>query len=146
MAKKNSPKEKKYFTVAQANATLPLVQAIVQDIALLARDLQERHERLRRVLPSKGAGIGDAYREEILQVQADFDRDRERMEEYEQELKSLGVELKDYNTGLIDFPCWMDDREVYLCWKLGEPDIGHWHEVDAGFAGRRKLMLNARQS
>jgi hypothetical protein len=146
MAKKNSAKEKKYFTVAQANATLPLVQAIVQDIALLARDLQERHERLRRVLPSKGAGIGDAHREELLQVQADFDRDRERMEEYEQELRNLGVELKDYNTGLIDFPCWMDNREVYLCWKLGEPDIGHWHEVDAGFAGRRKLMVNAPQS
>jgi len=39
----------------------------------------------------------------------------------------------------VDFPCWMDEREVYLCWKLDEPEVSHWHEVDAGFAGRQKL-------
>ncbi len=61
------------------------------------------------------------------------------MREYEQELRKLGVELKDYFTGLIDFPCWMDGREVYLCWQLGEPEVAHWHELDAGFAGRQKL-------
>jgi hypothetical protein len=143
VANKESQKNKKYFTVAGANATLPLLRAIVQDIANLARDLHERHDRLMRVMPTKGAAIGEAHQEELQQIQADFDRDRERMEDFEQELRDLGVELKDYRTGLIDFPCWMDNREVYLCWKLGEPEIGHWHEVDAGFAGRRKLMATA---
>ena len=57
----------------------------------------------------------------------------------EDELRKLGVELKDHNTGLIDFPCRMGDREVYLCWRLGEPEVGYWHEVNAGFAGRQKL-------
>ena len=61
------------------------------------------------------------------------------MKDYEKELRTLQIELKDYVTGLIDFPCWMDGREVYLCWRLGEPDVGHWHEIDAGFAGRHKL-------
>ena len=61
------------------------------------------------------------------------------MHEYEQELKNLGIELKDYYTGLIDFPCWMDGREVYLCWRLGEPEVAYWHELEAGFAGRQKL-------
>ena len=68
------------------------------------------------------------------------------MHEYEHELQQLGVELKDYFTGLIDFPCWMDGREVYLCWRLGEPEVGHWHELDDGFAGRQKLLTLARQS
>ena len=53
---------------------------------------------------------------------------------------AAGIELKDYFTGLIDFPCRMDGREVYLCWRLGEPEVGHWHELDAGFAGRQKLL------
>jgi hypothetical protein len=64
------------------------------------------------------------------------------MQEYEQELRRLGVELKDYDTGLIDFPCWMNNRAVYLCWRLGEPEVSHWHELEAGFAGRQKLLAN----
>src|SRR5262249_46388950 len=134
---------KKYFTVGEANATLPLVRAIVKDVTELARDLRERHERLSRVRPPERGMIGDAYQEELQLVQAELERDQERMQEYEQELKNLGVELKDYYTGLIDFPCWMDNREVYLCWRLGEAEVAHWHEVDAGFAGRQKLMADA---
>jgi hypothetical protein len=61
------------------------------------------------------------------------------LREYVEELRSLNVELKDPFAGLVDFPCWMDEREVYLCWKLDEPEVSHWHEVDAGFAGRQKL-------
>jgi hypothetical protein len=137
---------KKYFTVAQANASLPLIRAIVQDVTELARALQDRHERLLRVLPPGRGAIGEAHREELLQIQDEQDRDKDRMKEYEEELGKLGVELKDYQTGLIDFPCWMEDREVYLCWRLGEPEVAFWHELDAGFAGRRKLMADAAKS
>jgi hypothetical protein len=130
---------KKYFTVAEANSALPLIRAIVRDITELARDLHERHERLSRAKPPKRGGMDDAHQEELHQAMAEFERDQERMLEYEEELKTLGIELKDYNTGLIDFPCWMNGREVYLCWRNGEPEVGHWHELDAGFAGRQKL-------
>jgi len=142
MAKKTA-KKKKFFTVAQANATLPLIRAIVTDVTRLAQELQERYDRLRRVLPSEKAVIDEAHREELVHIQEDLERGQERMREYEQELVGLGVELKDYQTGLIDFPCWMDDHEVFLCWRLGEPEVAHWHEVDAGFAGRRKLEVDA---
>lgn len=143
MAVKKRAQDKKFFTVAEANAALPLVRAIVRDITELARDLRERHERLSRVRPSERGTLGEAHREEVQLVQAEFERDQERMQEYEQELKKLGVELKDYYTGLIDFPCWMDNHEVYLCWRLGEADITHWHEIEAGFAGRQKLLADA---
>ena len=142
MATKPS-RNKKYFTVAQANAALPLVRAIVKDVTELARELQERHERLMRVLPSERGSVGDAHKEELWQIHSELERQQERMQEYEKELKNLGVELKDYLTGLIDFPCWTDDREVYLCWRLGEPEVAHWHEVDAGFAGRQPLLADA---
>src|SRR5262249_33900136 len=83
-------------------------------------------------------------RGERLEAEAEFERGRERMEELVGELRQLGVELKDFFAGLVDFPCWMDGREVYLCWKQGEPEVAHWHEVDAGFAGRQKLLQEAR--
>ena len=143
MAVKKPVQSKKYFTVTEANAALPLVGVIVRDITELARDLRERHERLSRVRPSERGSMGDAHREEVQLVQAEFERDQERMQEFEQELKNLGVELKDYYTGLIDFPCWMNNHEVYLCWRLGEPDVAHWHEIEAGFAGRQKLLVDA---
>jgi len=143
MAVKKPVQGKKYFTVTEANAALPLVGVIVRDITELARDLRERHERLARVRPSERGTLGDAHREEVQLVQAEFERDQERMQEFEQELKNLGVELKDYYTGLIDFPCWMNNHEVYLCWRLGEPDVAHWHEIEAGFAGRQKLLVDA---
>jgi hypothetical protein len=131
---------KKYFTVAEANATLPLVRAVVRDITELARGWRERQERLNRIQPGKRGSLSEAHQEELLQVHAEYERDQERMREFEQELKQLGVELKDYFTGLIDFPAWLDGREVYLCWRLGEPAVDHWHELEAGFAGRQKLV------
>src|SRR5262245_18474201 len=135
---------KKYFSVSEANRILPLVRVIVRDIVELARDLRERHERLSRLHPSERGPLADAYQEEVQQVQDEFERDQERMRSYEEELRKLGVELKDYYTGLIDFPCWKDNREVYLCWKHGEPEVLFWHELDAGFAGRQRLKTETK--
>jgi len=142
MAVRKAPRDK-FYTAAEANAALPLVRAIVGDIAALARDMQERHDRLERLQDPGRGPLGDAYREELEQATAEFERQRENMHEFEDELKKLGVELKDYHTGLIDFRCRLGDREVYLCWRLGEPEVAHWHELDAGFAGRQKLPVPA---
>jgi hypothetical protein len=140
MATIQQPKPKrKHFTVAEANATLPLLRAILRDVTVLAQDLRERHQTLLR-LQSSG-NMDKAHEEEIRHLIETFERDQERMREYEHELKALHIELKDYDTGLVDFPCWMNDREVFLCWKLDEPVVAHWHELDAGFAGRQKLQL-----
>lgn len=130
---------KRFFSVAEANSTLPLVRAIVQDITALAHELSERRERLNRLKPSGRFRLSDAHEEELQQVRAELDRGQQKMEEYVRELAQLGVELKDYFTGLIDFPSLMNGRPVYLCWRLGEPEVAHWHELEAGFAGRQKL-------
>ena len=128
---------KKYFTLEEAGATLPLLRSILRDVTELARCLAERHQRI--VSLQSGGAIDRAHAEELQSLVGDFEREQDRMREYEDEIRKLGVELKDHFTGLVDFPCWMDGREVYLCWRLGEDEIGHWHEVDAGFAGRQKL-------
>jgi hypothetical protein len=136
---------KKYYTVAQANATLPLVRAIVRDITEMYRDLRERQERLSRVQANPRASLGEAYQEELQQIEAALERDQARILECEAELASLGIELKDYRIGLVDFPSLRNGREVYLCWRLGEPAVAYWHELDAGFAGRQRIMEEAAQ-
>jgi hypothetical protein len=130
---------KRFFSVAEANSALPLVRAIVQDITTLAHELSERRERLHRLKRRDRLRLSEAHEEELQQVGAELDRGQEKMEEYVRELAQLGVELKEYFIGLVDFPSLMDGRTVYLCWRLGEPEVAHWHELDAGFAGRQKL-------
>jgi hypothetical protein len=137
--------QKKYFTVAEANAMLPLVRAIVHDVTELARELRERHERLTHLRPGDRLRLSEAHDEELQHLQAEQQRGQEKMEEYVRELEHLGIELKDYFTGLIDFPSLMNGRPVYLCWRLGEPEVGHWHELEAGFAGRQKLLADAKR-
>ena len=141
-AKKRQP-GKKYYTPEEANAALPLVRAIIRDITSLAHDLRDRHERLQHLRPSGPTAVSEAHREELDQARAEIETGKGRMQELEKELKQLGVELKDYFGGLIDFPSWMDGREVYLCWRQGEAEVSHWHETDTGFAGRQKLRVNA---
>ncbi len=127
----------KFYTVEEANAMLPLLRSILRDITELACSLRERQDRLARVRVP--AGRDDAYSEELQHQVADFEHDQERLKEYFHELKKLKVELKDPFTGLIDFRAKRDGRDVFLCWKLGEPEITHWHELDSGFAGRQPL-------
>jgi hypothetical protein len=130
-------KKKKHYTLAEASAMLPLLRSILRDVTTLANELRDRYERLVRL--QKAEGLDRAHEEEVQQLVAEFERGQEKMREYELELDKLGVELKDYYTGLIDFRHMKDGKEVYLCWRLGEPEIAHWHELDAGVAGRQKL-------
>ncbi|HXY36634.1 MAG TPA: DUF2203 domain-containing protein [Planctomycetaceae bacterium] len=133
---------KKYFTVAEANAMLPLVRAIVDDIVQLKNEIEERSERLKGVrrLPGKRRDEDNPYDEEVQQIEEDIEKDHDRLEEFCDELRRLGVELKDPKIGLIDFLTQIDGREAYLCWKLGEGEIAFWHELEAGFAGRQSLL------
>jgi hypothetical protein len=130
-------KKKKTYTLDEANAMLPLLRVILRDVTALANELRDRYERLVRLQQAKG--LDKAHEEEVQHLLEEFERGQERMREYEQELEKLGVELKDYYTGLIDFRHLRDGKEVYLCWRLGEDEVAHWHELNAGFSGRKKL-------
>jgi hypothetical protein len=134
---------RRLFTVEEANATLPLVQAIVQDVVAVSQEIVERRERLAQIKAGRRGSANDAYSEELTQVEDELEAQRARLYEFADELRELGVELKDGLVGLCDFPSMMDDRVVYLCWKLGEPEVLHWHELDAGFSGRRSLAAGA---
>lgn len=143
MAGRRATKRPKQYTIDEANAALPLVRRIVEDIKTLAHDLRNRHQRLERVAGPKNQGkTSAAHDEELERLREGLERDGARLQGYVDELTALGVELKDYFTGLLDFRCMMDGREVYLCWKLGESSVAHWHELGAGFAGRQRLVAD----
>mgnify|MGYP002622956407 CR=1 FL=1 len=128
----------KLFTAEQANAMLPLVRCIVKDMVELSDDMIERRQRLDSMRAHRQLK-SDAQDEEIAVMEAEFRADTERLQGFINELVDLGVEPKGVAQGLVDFPSKRNGRIVYLCWKLGEPDIRYWHELDGGFAGRQPL-------
>lgn len=133
----SSKAQAKYFSVAQANAALPLIRIIIRDITTLAEELKERHSRLQRL--QEAGRLDSAHQEEVQSMVEEFERGQEKMAELIEELHTLNVEMKDPFSGLVDFPSMMDGRVVYLCWKQGEAEVAHWHELWAGFAGRQPL-------
>jgi hypothetical protein len=139
-----SASKKRLFTVEEANQRLPLVRAIVTDIVKLYEDVHSRRDRLNRVRQSSpGHKTPSMYSEEVQQIEDELEKDIARLEEFANELEELGVELKDPVMGLVDFRSLFEGREVYLCWRLGEDEISHWHELDAGFQGRQSLLAGS---
>jgi hypothetical protein len=118
---------------------LPLVRAIVTDLVRLSREVVERHQRVEHLKAGRSITTGDPYDEELAQIEEELSKDRQRLHEYVEELRQLGVEPKSGVDGIVDFPAILDGEVVYLCWQYGEPEVLFWHSVDAGFAGRRPL-------
>jgi hypothetical protein len=124
----------KYYTVEQANKTLPLVRRIVTDIVAAYSerlDLIKEYGHLDYDLETM-----TIRRQELDSLLHDL---TDRINDHIDELEKIGVVFKGFEPGLVDFYAMMDDREVFLCWKLGEARVGYWHELNAGYAGRQPL-------
>ena len=133
----STPREVKIFTLAEAERTLPLVQRIV-------RDLLDDHRRWRAAVAHYELLTGGARSEwgetpELLRARTDVSDLAERINGYLGELSGIGCIFKGFDVGLVDFYALREDRLVFLCWRLGEDHIRHWHEIDTGFEGRQPL-------
>ncbi|HXY19986.1 MAG TPA: DUF2203 domain-containing protein [Gemmatimonadales bacterium] len=127
----------KVFTVEQANRALPLVRRIVQDIVAEHpqwKDLVARYE-----LAAAGARPEWGESPEQLKLRGEIDTVARRINGYVDELAEVGCLLKRFEDGLVDFYGHQEGRLVFLCWRLGEERVAHWHDLDAGFAGRRPI-------
>ena len=124
----------KIFTIQEANALLPEVRVIVTKIRQAHRRVASYRDEAKKAAEAAeqgGGGIsgGVAYAFALTELRIQTG-----------ELEALGVQLKDFDRGLVDFPSLRDGRVVLLCWQLGEGDeLEWWHDVDAGFAGRTPL-------
>jgi hypothetical protein len=127
----------KYFTVDQANRTLPLVRRIVSDIMEEYRRWQENLFRYELIAAGSQARSGETDEQKALQRQVDDSAGR--IQRYIDELTDVGCLFKGFEQGLVDFHSRHEGRDILLCWRLGEERVEYWHEVDAGFAGRQQL-------
>lgn len=133
-----SPSTEKVIGVEQANAMLPLVRRIVADVVESAGAVGWRQSHL-----SEDFDPGDdLYGDELRAIELDLERESARLASLQKELSDLGVELKDPINGVVHFPAEVDGQVVYLCWKLGESEVGFWHFRDEGFERRRGLAAS----
>ncbi|HEU4990166.1 MAG TPA: DUF2203 domain-containing protein [Gemmatimonadaceae bacterium] len=126
----------KQFTVDQANATLPLVRKIVADVVRVHASWREKILELDLAASSAQA---ERERGETERLEREVQALAREISGFQRELDSLGIELKDPRLGLVDFPSELNGRRILLCWRLGEPEVQFWHEVDGGYAGRQPL-------
>jgi hypothetical protein len=121
-----------YFTVEEANAALLTLRPIVASMLAARERIVAAQPALWPVL-EKAAGNGGSDKASAVLV--DFETLRRNVKAVE----GLGLELKDINTGLVDFLSQRDGRDVYLCWRFDEPKVAFWHDLEAGLAGRQPL-------
>jgi hypothetical protein len=127
----------KLFTLAEAERTLPLVRRIVAD--LIAEYPRWRTAVSRFELLTGGARADWGETGELVGARNEVTTAAARINDYLKELESIGCVFKGFDAGLVDFYSLRDDRPVFLCWKLGEAHIEHWHELEAGFGGRQPI-------
>jgi hypothetical protein len=129
----------RYFTPEEANELLPQVRRAAEQLVEVAGAL-DRAEAVRAELLSHIAGNGgDLPPSELAEATAAVSSAEQELARRIRGLNGLGVQVKDARTGLVDFPARHEGREVLLCWRLGEDEVGHWHGLEEGFAGRKPL-------
>lgn len=122
---------RRYFTLQQANQALIYVSRIVHDVTRTYGAAVEVRQRIEQ----------PHVEDNVESLRDDYERLMDRLNEYLDELHHAGVELKDFEKGLLDFPAVHQGREILLCWMQGEQRISTWHEVDAGYSGRQDVAV-----
>jgi hypothetical protein len=130
----------KTFTLSEAQTLLPVVEALLvraQASATRSEELeQEMQQLVQRIFLTGGMHVDVSA---AARRRAERDKAVQEAKDSLAEIDSIGVQVKDLEQGLLDFPSLMDGKLVLLCWKLGEPAITHWHTEEEGFAGRKPL-------
>jgi hypothetical protein len=130
----------KIFTLDEAQSLLPLLESLLKRAIGSKREAEAVESSLldlaRRIYLNGGMRVDTA---KVAAQRAEIEGHMKQVGETVAEIDAIGVQVKDIETGLLDFPCRLDDQVVLLCWKMGETSIEHWHPVESGFQGRQPL-------
>ncbi|QNI38039.1 DUF2203 domain-containing protein [Edaphobacter albus] len=128
------------FTLSEAQTLLPVLEALLrraQKSGTRAAEIEAELEQLRQKIFLQGGVHVDVAT--VARRRAERDKALQDTKDTLAEIDAIGVQVKDLEKGLLDFPCVMDGQTVLLCWKLGEKEIGYWHSTEEGFAGRKPI-------
>ena len=130
----------KTFTLDEAQSLLPVLEALLKRAIEGKQSAEEVDtgltDLMRRIYLSGGMRVDVS---KVSKLRAEMESHLQRVRESIAEIDSIGVQVKDLETGLLDFPCRVDDQVVLLCWQMGEPSIEHWHTTETGFKDRQPL-------
>lgn len=130
----------KTFTIDEAQSLLPVLEALLKraiDGKKAAEQVESGLSELaKKIYASGGMKVDTAG---VVKRRAEMDAHLKLVRECIAEMDAIGVQVKDIESGLLDFPCRLEDQVVLLCWRMGEPTIEHWHTVEAGFKGRQPV-------
>jgi hypothetical protein len=128
------------FTLDEAQTLLPVLESLlkraIQSKQLIEEVDGEFQENAHRVFLNGGMQVNVVH---LARRKAEREKAIQRIKDTLPEIEATGVQVKDLDIGLLDFPCEVDGETVLLCWKLGEPKITHWHNTTEGFAGRKPI-------
>jgi hypothetical protein len=132
--------EIKTFTLDEAQALLPVLEALLKraiEAKKAAESVEERMQELARKIFLSGGLFVDTAR--VRRQRSALESHLQSAKDSVAEIDAIGVQVKDLDTGLLDFPCEIEGEIVLLCWKLGESRIDFWHTVEDGFRGRQPI-------
>ncbi len=130
----------KTFTLDEAQSLLPVLESLLKraiEGKLAAQQVEGGLAELaRRIYITGGMKVDSAS---VVRQRTEMEAHIQRVRESVAEIDSIGVQVKDLDAGLLDFPCRLEDEIVLLCWRMGEPSIEHWHPADSGFKDRQPV-------
>ncbi len=128
------------FTLAEAQVLLPVLENLlkkaIEGKKLIEQVEQDFEQVSHRIVLSGGCEVDVAA---LAHRKAEKDHASQRVKDALAEIAATGVQVKDIDIGLLDFPCVVEDQVILLCWKLGEKSIEHWHSLEEGFRGRKPI-------
>jgi hypothetical protein len=128
------------FTLEEAHQLLPVLQGLLRSAIDGKKEIEQvdKHfqELAHRVFLAGGMSLPIV---QLARRKAEREKAAQRVKDAVSEINSTGVQVKDLDIGLLDFPCNLEGKTILLCWKLGEEKIGHWHGLEEGFAGRKPI-------
>jgi hypothetical protein len=128
------------FTLDEAQSLLPVLESLLRTV-MAAKKLIEQADAEQQALQHRIFLAGGTFVDivPVARRKAERAKTEQRAKDAMAEIDSIGVQVKDLDIGLLDFPCEVQGRIVLLCWKLGEKSITHWHGTEEGFAGRKPI-------
>ena len=130
----------KTFSLAEAQQLLPVLEQLLRS-AMTSKEELETIDGEFNALANRIHALGGMQHDvpQLARRKAERHKAEQRIKDSLSEIHAAGVQVKDLDIGLLDFPCVVDGLTILLCWKLGEPAIAYWHSVEEGFAGRKPI-------